>query len=112
VGVKARWFNEIPAIAQDDPFRPDVEEIGMPIDLRDPPALTRRLVELVEIEAALHTRGVTCEVRDRPDTACCACPLARSSPDDPLWPLCRVGQEQERVCTELAIHKADGGGGC
>lgn len=79
-----------------------IEEVGVPIDLADPPVLNQRLVALVETEGALYSRGVTCGVKDRPDTTCCACPIRAE--EGPLAPLCNLGREQERVLTLLAIH--------
>ena len=106
--VKARWYEEIPASTGGDPFsEPEtrVEDVGFPIDLRDEPRLNARLVSLLEVEAALYRRGVTCSIRDRDDTCCSACPVARTDSADPLWPLCRVGREQESVLTQLAVMR-------
>jgi hypothetical protein len=90
-----------------DPFAVPVEEIGEPIDLRDKwQRLNIRFTELLEQERRLFDRGVTCPVRDRSDTSCLGCPLSQASnTDHRLSPLCRVGREQERVTTALAIER-------
>jgi hypothetical protein len=104
VSVRANWFLdelvvEVPAVVV-------VEEVGQPIDLHGDPRLNRRLVELVAEEGHLYDRGVTCAIKDRPDTACSACPVAVVDPDDPHGQLCAVGIEQERVLTTLAVQRA------
>lgn len=92
----------------DDPFAMPIEEVGDPIDLRDRGArLQLRLRELCKKEGNLDRNGVTCPIKDRPDTSCLACPISEAADDTSTrGPLCRIGREQERVCTELAVERA------
>jgi hypothetical protein len=107
-GVRANWFVDDLNVATDDPFLGDPEEDGQPIELGgDLARLGRRLVELAHQEQTLATAGVTCPIKDRPDTCCSACPVRGS--DEALSSLCDVGQEQERVCTRLAVAREHSG---
>lgn len=105
MAARANWHTATVLVDRDDPFADapaEVQTVGVPIDLDGPRAeLNQRLVELVAAEAELFNRGVTCEIRDRRDTCCSACPLmgAEESPGE----LCSVGFEQENVLTELAV---------
>lgn len=105
---KVDWhLAELVDNADDDPFANAgpvaVEQIGLRIDLRDSPeVLEQRLRDLIESEAALWRRGVTCEMKSRPDASCSACPLSRH--DDPqhvLFKLCRVGRDQESTLMQM-----------
>lgn len=110
--VKAQWF-EAAAPPAGDPFAgyaeqpmlpKTVEEVGKPIDLSSAePVLRRRLIELVDEEAHLHAAGVSCAIRDREDTSCCACPMRGKT--ERIARLCEVGTESEQLLTTLAIHK-------
>lgn len=108
-GVKANWHVEAASWADDidtdSPFSVPIEEIGERIDLRDPKAaLDIRLGELLRREGNLDAVGVTCPIKDRPDTTCHACPVSQAhDPSVKLCLLCRVGREQETVLTELAV---------
>jgi hypothetical protein len=105
--ARANWFTAEPVDLGDelDPFSIPVQEIGQRIDLRDPrAALEIRLRELLYREAALFNAGVTCAIKDRPDTTCHACPVSKAhDPKQALGALCRVGREQEVALTELAV---------
>lgn len=104
--VKANWFAELddgPA-SQIDPFAAHAEQLGLEIDLRDPKELQQQLRDLLNAEAALYERKVTCSIRDRSDTSCTACPVRRTNSLDRLTPLCDVGIQMERVTTTLAAH--------
>lgn len=102
MGVRADW--SLPDVIADDvdPFQPQarIEDVGVPIRLNGRRAdLDARVLELVQAEAALFDRGITCAVKDRPDTCCHACPLRdHGGPVE----LCAVGLEQEQVLTTLA----------
>ena len=103
MSVKAKWFDDaLPVMGDDDPFAERIEDVGRPIDLTGEPRLNERLIELVNAESELYNRGVTCPIKDRDDTACSACAIARDD-DSPLATLCSIGAEQERVCTALAV---------
>lgn len=110
--AQSNWFVErIDAMQETgDPFAVPVEEVGQRIDLRDPAAaLHLRLHELMTREAWLFNAGVSCAIKDRPDTSCHACPVSKAhDPSDRLGALCRVGREQETVCTELAVLRCQG----
>lgn len=80
-----------------------METIGKPIDLSDRRgSLQARLHELVKREGRLYNKGVTCAIRDTPNTCCAACPYSEAlNKDSALGVLCRVGREQEQVATTL-----------
>jgi hypothetical protein len=103
VSVRAKWFDDVLPDQGGDPFaQAQVETVGRPIYLDgDNARLNERLVELVTAESDMFNHGITCAIKDRDDTACSACPVARHD-DSPLASLCSVGKEQERVCTALA----------
>lgn len=114
MSLKANWHTEVvvpPSSADpfanyvEQPALPQaVEEVGKPIDLRSSePQLRRRLIELVRDESTLDRDGVTCEIRARDETSCCACPMRGKIAGVEL--LCEVGMEQEQVLTTLAIHR-------
>lgn len=105
--IRADWHVEAAVSLDDepDPFSVPVEEVGKRIDLRDPKAaLELRLTELLRREGVLFGKGVTCPIKDRPDTTCHACPISRAADrEDPHGVLCRLGREQEVAATELAV---------
>lgn len=102
MAVRANWFLDELIVEE----APAVEEVGQPIDLHDGNArLNRRLVELVSLEGRLYDRGITCAIKDRPDTACSACPVFVYEGDGPKWQLCALGIEQERLLTTLAVER-------
>jgi hypothetical protein len=106
-GVKANWHvQRIEGLDDEpDPFSAPIEEIGERIDLRDPKAaLEVRLRELLGREANLFGGGLTCPIKDRPDSTCHACPVSKAHDTSvALSALCRIGREQETVLTELAV---------
>jgi hypothetical protein len=109
VSARANWHTlDLEALVREegelDPFSAPVEELGERIDLGSPSdRLQIRLGQLLEREAALWNQGVTCPIKDKADTACCACPVSRHADfDEPLGMLCRIGRDEEKVCTELA----------
>lgn len=101
--VKANWFLDV-ALDDGDPFARHVEDVGLPIDLADPPALNQRLIKSLELESHLANSGIRCPVKARPDTTCSACPIRSEDDNEPLTKLCNLGCEQERVSTLLAIE--------
>lgn len=105
--ARANWFvAQVESLDDEsDPFSAPIEEVGQRIDLRDPrETLRMRLKELLRRENNSFNRGLTCAIKDRPDSCCHACPVSKAAdPDDPLSILCRVGREQEAVLTELAV---------
>lgn len=108
MSARAQWFVEAAVEALDDepdPFALPIEEVGQRIDLKDPSAaLHVRLNELVAKEQNLFNADVRCEVKDRTDTSCHACPISMAHDGNAaLGVLCRVGREQEMVTTELAV---------
>jgi hypothetical protein len=77
----------------------DVEEQGIPIDLRDErDELHRRLAALLDRENTLWNRGLRCGVKQRADSCCHACPFQGRKGE-----LCNVGLEEERVLTRMAV---------
>jgi hypothetical protein len=109
VTVRARWHTEL-AVPDDDeldPFRHRVEQLGMPIRLGDEFAgLSAELAALVALEGRLYNTGIRCQVKDRDDTCCSACPLsAHQDMRDPLGQLCRVGRAQEQLSTRMAAER-------
>jgi hypothetical protein len=108
VSQKANWFLDglVPVENEPDPFAVPIEEVGQRVDLRDPQAaLKLRLQELLGREAKLFERQITCDIKDRSDTCCHACPVSKAhDPEDRLGILCRIGREEELVSTELAVH--------
>jgi hypothetical protein len=102
-GVRANWFVEI--AAEGDPLSAAVEEVGVPLDLDDEEPLQQELVALGAQEHFLYDLGVECAVKDQPDTTCHACPLQCADGGQPISPLCKVGLEQERVTTQLAVMR-------
>lgn len=106
MGVRADWHLDELALGEEpDLFAAPIEEVGERIDLLDPAAsLYVRLGELLSRENNLFNGGVTCPIKDRPDTSCHACPVSKAhDKGDPLSVLCRVGREQEVVLTEMAV---------
>lgn len=107
--ARANWFVEAAVLPDDepDPFSVPIEEVGERIDLRDPKgALELRLKELLNREMSLYSAEVRCEIKDRQDTTCHACPISKAHDrQDALGVLCRIGREQEAVSTELAVHQ-------
>jgi hypothetical protein len=102
MAVRANWF--LGDLVVEEP--PTVEEVGQPIDLQTgEPRVNRRLVELLTEEGQLYDRGVTCAIKDRPDTACSACPAFQFEGEGRLSRLCAVGIEQERLLTTLAVQR-------
>jgi hypothetical protein len=105
-GAKANWHIQ-PAVVDDapDPFSMPIEEVGERIDLGDPEnRLNIRLRELVRREGTLYRMDVTCPIKDDEGSSCHACPMSRAHvSEEALAHLCRLGREQERVLTELAI---------
>lgn len=99
MAVKARWPGAKVARASGDPFEDVPEGSGRYAEV-DP---YERLKRLMDAETALLNRQVTCAVRDRADTSCCACPKRGRIPD--LKALCDVGAEQERLVTELSCNR-------
>lgn len=105
VAVKARWPGSEIRVPTEDPFRQRVEQVGMPIELTERTAeLNGELAELIEVESRLYNLGVRCEIKERGDTTCHACPLsAHDDPSSALHQLCSTGRAQERVLTEIAV---------
>lgn len=87
-----------------DPFD-EVEDLGRPIDLQDREAvLHARLADTLRGEGNLARSGVSCPVKDSPDTSCSACPISEAAKrESSLSALCRLGREQEQVVTELTV---------
>jgi hypothetical protein len=76
-----------------------------------PAQLREKIVHLFKREKFLFDRmGISCPIKDRCDTSCLACPLNEAAdPDSVKGSLCRVGVEQERAETLLAVKLgADG----
>jgi hypothetical protein len=109
--VKARWHVDLDQLGSgiEDLWAEEVEATGLPIDLTTTVArLEADLLQNLRKEAYLDGCNVTCEIKDRVDTSCWACPLyAGDVPDDPRGSLCIVGREQERISTRLAVARME-----
>lgn len=77
--------------------------------------LQQRLGRLYAREGRLFNAGITCPVKDSPETSCNACPFSQAEkPDEARCGLCRIGIDQERIQTLLiaqhcaAEHEASG----
>lgn len=113
MSVKAQWHTAgavVPTrladpFADDEPVR--VMDVGIPVDIDSNRAtLDAQLAGLIEQESTLFNAGVTCAVKDNVHTSCFACPLFAGATTADRAPLCRLGREQERVLTHLAVHKS------
>lgn len=88
-----------------DPFEgvKPVEQVGLQVSLDDESLLHSRLIDLMESEAALDERGVTCPLKADSRSSCSACPVAQDK--GRLAPLCAIGKEQEAVTMRLLALK-------
>lgn len=106
-GAKVDWgVEDLAADMDEDPFKghENVEQQGLPIDLSaDEPVLQEKLIELVNSEGALAERGVTCALKDRPDSTCNACPISQHEGSGEMATLCKIGRRQEQVVMELHV---------
>jgi hypothetical protein len=105
--TKANWhMDEIDALLEDDedPFSMPVEEVGERVDLKDEGArLMLRISELGGRIESMRRRGLSCEIRDTPETTCLACPLSSAGVEGhPMRMLCKTGREYDRVCTKVS----------
>lgn len=89
-----------------DPFEvtksPRMEALSLDIPTEE---LFGRLRSLLRREAGLDAQGVTCSIKDAPDTACAACPLNEADSDTAKGTLCAIGCEQEQVLTLMAAQR-------
>jgi hypothetical protein len=112
VSTRANWHTADLADLDEeiDPFSVPVEEVGLRIDLLDEIGrLQARLATLLDQETNLLHCGIRCDIKDRENTCCHACPVSKAGlSDDPLSALCRLGREQERVVTGLAVQRIRG----
>lgn len=112
MATRANWHTADLADLQEevDPFSVPIEEVGQRIDLRDETGrLEARLATLLDQETNLLHCGIRCDVKDRENTCCHACSISKAGlSDDPISVLCRLGREQERVITDLAVHRLRG----
>lgn len=114
-GIKARWSNATVEIDESiDPFAEDAEvhvpSVGVPIKIgMEEASLDDRLRETLRVEGALDAEGVTCAIKDLPNTSCFACPLYEGGDmATKQGALCRVGREQESIVTLLAVQRHGG----
>lgn len=99
--VKASWPAPPVEIDTSDPFGDvpaRVEDVGVEVDLRDEDELGARLSASLDDECRLHNAGVSCPIKNRPDTSCHACPIAGRYGE-----LCAVGRLQEDLCTRMVV---------
>lgn len=114
--TRTRWHTSVDLPADDgaDPFNGAgaIEQIGLPIDLRPSHAeLTVRLKDLLESEGELFTRGVRCDLKEKDDSTCSACPISHHEEDGhPMATLCRIGREEESTVMDLYLLKRDAEG--
>jgi hypothetical protein len=114
MAVRADWHEDAETVTSPevDPFAlPSSTPMmtTLPIDT-DSQQLFDRLRTLIRHESGLFNKGVTCAVKDLPETCCSACPLNHSDGQGDSAFLCRVGVEQEHVITLLAAQDAQRGG--
>ena len=105
--VQCNWFNDITVEDDDvDPFA--VHERGLPIEIGDEEArVSKALRDTLRKEGSFAEQGITCEIKDRPDTTCWACPVYKSDSNHPLSVLCKLGRVQDRLVTRLAQVQID-----
>lgn len=104
MSTRANWFLEKLEVPTDPIVPTDVTVQGSLIDLHNTePKLREDLHDLVQREMRLDSAGVTCAIRAEPGSSCMACPMFTADDMDPISVLCRVGREQERVVTLLAV---------
>lgn len=113
MAVRADWHEDAETVAPPgvDPFSVASSTPMMttlPIDT-DSQKLFDRLRALVRHESALFNKGVTCEIKDKHETCCSACPLNHADGEGDSSFLCRVGVEQEQVITLLAAQDSQRG---
>lgn len=109
-GARVDWGIQDVTPEADDPFAGygGAEQQGLPIDLSaDEPVLQEKLIELVNSEGALAERGVTCALKNRPDSTCNACPISQHEGSGEMATLCKVGRKQEQVVMELHVLRDD-----
>jgi hypothetical protein len=100
---RADWHLDV-EVDRSDPFATPVRE-PVRVDLSDPDVLRAQLVELMLREGQLSEQGVGCELKDRPDSCCSACPLRGSRRAAPIRELCNLGQQQEiTMMTAVAVN--------
>lgn len=111
MSVKAQWFTPDIELDDDgDPFDLVDDDGETVVDLStDEERLARELSDTIKREARLDAQSVTCEIKDRADTSCWACPLFRGHSSEPIAPLCRLGREQGSLLTRLAVLRAGAG---
>lgn len=104
MSARANWF--LADLDLDaDPLTPSggVEAVGTVIDLYSEPKLRQDLHGLVTRESRLFDAGISCAIRDQPDSCCSACPVFTADETKPIAALCKVGRAQEKVLTALAV---------
>ena len=98
--MKANWHLEDVPVDSSDPFATPSGRVHR-VDLSDPVVLRAKLTALLLIEGRLADRGMTCTLKDRPDSCCAACPLRGSSRVQRIRRLCNIGLEQERTLMSM-----------
>lgn len=101
---RPNWHTEQLTIDESDPFASPLPRVER-IDLSDPVVLQAKLTALLMLEGKLEERGITCQIKNRPDSCCSACPLRDTARAEAVRHLCRTGVEQER--TIMSILAAD-----
>lgn len=107
--VKAQWHETEAACPQAlsgiDPFEtaslPRMGPLTLDMEATD---LQRRLSSLIKREGGLDHAGVTCRIKDSPETSCLACPLNQIGEGTAKAALCSIGCEQERVITLMVAQ--------
>lgn len=80
--------------------------MGAVIDLYgSEPQLRQELHGLVTRERRLYDAGISCAIRDAPDSCCSACPVFTADETKAISALCKVGRAQDKVLTALAVAK-------
>lgn len=107
--VKTDWFetevSSPKALSGIDPFQaaqlPAMEPLTLDMEVTD---LQHRLNSLIKREGGLDHAGVTCRIKDSPETSCLACPLNQIGEGTAKAALCSIGCEQERVITLMVAQ--------
>jgi hypothetical protein len=105
MSVQANWFRNDVSLIEEDPFD-DGPASGTVIDLTGSEAqLAEQVADLLKREGRLWNQGVRCAIKQETENVCCSvCPLSQhANPDSDLHPLCKIGREQERTLTQLAV---------
>lgn len=96
-GIKADWQLSALADLPDDPFDTVVLSTGLTVDLTgSKQEIEAGLSRSLQMEGALFSRGITCELKDGGQD-CLTCTSYTSSPEEPRSRLCLLGRDQRMI---------------